>query len=153
MYLFMINYVINTHTDQKIRIFIRLIIVLCIPLNLSAQNYFVSPNKDLEIPLLEILSDTNFNVVNEVEDADYIIKIYVKKSWSKKSKGRLIGHAKGGVLIIDKATNAVVIETDLVKAENTIISGLSEVKLLLAKKIADQYLLNIIDSLENQANY
>jgi len=152
MFLYTIKYATNSLVPQMdIKKTLLLSVLLGISNLLFSQSYFVAPNDGFEEPLIKKIKEEKILMISP-EKADYIIQIYFRKSWSKRSKGILKGKAKGGFRIINYATDDIDYESEVITIEKTIVKGLSESKRFLAQQLADNYLMKALDSLGFSTN-
>ena len=123
---------------MKSRLMILVIVLLLGSSSIYSQSFYVEKTaKGYEQPILEKLISENYKVTSNKDKAEYTIEcIFTKTSAFS---------AKGCVAIIDNKSGNFIAESKQVKARLNIFNGYANTKMQSMKKIANKYLIPLID--------
>lgn len=105
-----------------------------------SQVYYIEKTDDgYEQPIIDKLLEFGIKTNAKQENSDYTIKCVISKPGAFK--------AKGYVLISDSKTGDFIAKSTEAKGRTTAFNGYASPKILVMRKIADDYLSNLVTQL------
>lgn len=108
---------------------------------LSAQTFYVEKNSEgFEQPIIDKLLELNKKITTKQENSDYTIQCIISKTG--------MGRAKGSITILETKTGNLLLKSKLVNGQTTAFNGYANPKMITMKKIANDYLADLLLELE-----
>ena len=105
--------------------------------SVKAQKYYVERTSEgFEQPIIDKLILGNYKISFKKDSADYTVMCIIGKTG--------MGRAKGSVAIIDNKSGYLLVKSKEVNGQTAIWNGYANPKMVAMKKIADDYLIDMI---------
>lgn len=107
----------------------------------NAQKFFVEKTENgYEQPIIDKLISENYKISFIKDSANYTVMCIIEKTG--------MGRAKGSVAIIDNKTGDLLLKSKKVGGQTAIWNGYANPKMVAMKKIADDYLMDMIKKIQ-----
>lgn len=103
---------------------------------MNTKIYVENTESGFEKPILDKLLSSNYKITFKKNEADYLIQSTVANAG--------LGRGRGSVILINNKSGELVAKTIEVKGQMTIFNGYANPKLLAMKKIANKYLIEML---------
>jgi hypothetical protein len=115
-------------------------VALFIGSSASAQKIYVEKTDGgYEQPILDKLISNNYKITFKKDSADYVIMCIIGSSG--------IGRSKGSIAIVDNKSGNLLVKSKEVTGQTSAFNGYANTKMLSMKKIADKYLIDLLNSI------
>ena len=119
------------------RLFALLALILLNICSIYAQKFYVEKTVDgYEQPIIDKLISENYKISFKKDSANYTVMCIIGKTG--------MGRAKGSVAIIDNKSGDLLVKSKEVTGQTAIWNGYANPKMVAMKKIADDYLIDMI---------
>ena len=108
----------------------------------NAQRIYVEKTDDgYEQPILDKLLSSNYHITFKRDSADYVIEFIISKSG--------MWRAKGSILLINNKSGDLIAKSKEANGQTTAFNGYGNPKMLTMKKIANDYLLDLLKKINS----
>lgn len=106
-----------------------------------SQTFYVEKAADgLDQPIIDKLLELNKKITTKQENSEYTIQCNVSKTG--------MGRAKGSITILDTKTGDLLLKSEVVNGQTSAFNGYANPQMIAIKKIANDYLSNLLLELE-----
>lgn len=119
-------------------------IFLMITVNSFCQTSFYVEKTDdgFEQPIIDKLIELGLKVTTKQENSKYTIKCLISKTG--------MGRAKGSIIISETSSGDILVKSEEVNGQTSAFNGYASPKMRTMKKIADDYLEDLIKQLKQK---